>query len=87
MASEVESTVLKCNACWATLGGGAECHKTPCNHLFCRGCVLQLVSKAEDSTDPRDLQVHTGCLRCIHHLPACVCRCVGVITDLMCVMP
>jgi hypothetical protein len=40
MASEVESSLLKCNSCWGTLGAGvlADCYKTSCGHLFCRAC-------------------------------------------------
>ena len=46
-STEISAVELRCNACWRSIGAGAgsRAYKTPCSHLFCRGCSERYFSR------------------------------------------
>jgi hypothetical protein len=45
MASEIDPTVLRCNACWRDIKTG-RAYKTSCLHLFCSVCAQRFFGRA-----------------------------------------
>lgn len=45
MASEIDPTVLRCNACWRDIKSG-RAYKTACLHLFCAICAQRFFGRA-----------------------------------------